>query len=115
MKMEHCWIFSEILSAAAAGEVSASQMQTRTNNQDLNDDGSSDSEARKMAKVNRVKWTTTEVKEINKYFAEFLKSKTTPGQKFCQKIIKVSKSSGGQLHRRSPPLIIKKISNMNKK
>ena len=72
------------------------------------DDGSngnnSDSEhVRKKAKnTNRVKWTTTEVKEIKKYFANFLTTKTTPGQKECEHFRKLSKSAGVNYTDESP-------------
>ena len=70
---------------------------------------------RKSTTTTRVKWTSGEIQELNKYFGKYLSTKTTPGQKECLKVINLSRKKGGELHRRNPPLIIKKISNINKK
>ena len=78
--------------------------------------GDDDEPVRKKARSHsRVKWTEAEVKELQKFFKNHLKAKTTPGQSECNKVLKQSKAVGGQLARRTPALIIKKISNMNKK
>lgn len=69
----------------------------------------------KKAECKRVKWTTVEVEELHKYFKEHFKSKTTPGKKECMSAIRMSKSSGGQLHRRNYHTIVKTISNLNHK
>ena len=71
---------------------------------------------RKVAKKsNRVQWTELEMQEIKKYLGGFLASKITPGKKDCILAISKSKSDGGQLHRRDYTLIVKKVSNMNRK
>ena len=83
--------------------------------EESNSDDDEGTKRPKKKKSLRVKWTDIETKEIHKYFASFLQSKITPGRVDCQKAISKSKVNGGQLHRRSSPLIIKKISNMNRK
>ena len=83
----------------------------------IDDDEDSDSEPinKRPKMTTRIKWTTLEMKEVAKYFQNFLATKTTPGQKECERVRAISKQAGGEIHRRGPPLIIKKISNMNKK
>lgn len=63
----------------------------------------------------RVRWTEKEMEELRKYAAQYLQLKKTPSRKVCAAFIKKSRECGGQLHRRSPALIVKKISNMNVK
>ena len=68
-----------------------------------------------MFAVVRNTWTQAEFSEINKYFGEHLERKTVPKRLNCLQILKKSKDAGGALHKRTPALIIKKISYMNHK
>lgn len=70
---------------------------------------------KRIKTTTRVMWTNTEIDELKMYFSEFLSTKTTPGKDFCKKAIEKSKMNGGQICRRAYHLIVKKISNMNKK
>ncbi|XP_071149521.1 uncharacterized protein [Mytilus edulis] len=64
-------------------------------------------------KVTRKRWTDAEVKELKRYFNEFLQSGTTPRSAFIDEMRKKSKKNHGCIHLRENHLIIKKISNMN--
>ena len=55
------------------------------------------------------------MKEIDEYAAKYLREMKTPSRKVCELFINQSKAAGGQLWRRSPDLIVKKISNINVK
>lgn len=63
----------------------------------------------------RTKWTPMELEELERYAGKFLKRKITPSRKECRKFIDSSKKNGGDLAKRSPELIVKKISAMNVK
>ena len=55
------------------------------------------------------------MEEINEYAVKFLREMKTPSRKECEVFIHQSKAAGGQLWRRSPDLIVKKISHINVK
>ena len=57
----------------------------------------------------RQRWTEVEVKELHLYFNKYLMEKTVHGG------FKDEQITGGVLQSRNPPLIIKKISNLNHK
>lgn len=55
------------------------------------------------------------MKELEKYFAEFLKTGTTPGHEDVKPAIKESKKAKGQIHKRDWEVIKKKVWNMIQK
>lgn len=65
--------------------------------------------------MKRKHWTEKELEEIQHYAGNFLQKKKTPNRNDCQKIIKRSQKDGGELSKRTPELIMKKISAMNMK
>ena len=59
--------------------------------------------------VIRKTWSSEEVQDLKRHFKEHLEAKTVPKRKDCQQIIKKSE----HLKKRTPELIIKKISALN--
>lgn len=75
-----------------------------------------DEPVRKKAKSGvRVRWTTTEVDELKKYFKTYFDSGITPRGPACDKAKEKSKKSGGDIWKRPNHKIIKKISALNHK
>ena len=65
--------------------------------------------------MKRVRWTDAEVEELKLYAAKYLAEGKTPSRKVCARFLKQSVNDDGVLQRRSPELIMKKISAMNMK
>ena len=65
-------------------------------------------------KVKRQGWSGKEIEELNLYFKDFIKCKTTPSHRAVKKAKKSMKSGAVLLHRRDD-LIVKKLSAMKKK
>lgn len=67
------------------------------------------------APVKRTKWDETEMKEIHKYFQNYLDMGIPPKTKAIETAKKESKRCNGKIWMRSNDKIVKKISNMNHK
>ena len=63
----------------------------------------------------RKRWTESEIQEIRKYAEKWLKEKKTPSRKVCKSFIEKSRKEGGAIYKRTPDLLLKKISAMNVK
>ena len=71
--------------------------------------------SKKVVQTSRKKWSDKEIDEINKYFESFLSAGITPRQDSIKRAQEKSKKANGEIWKRKGPLIVKKISNMNKK
>ena len=66
----------------------------------------------KRKKVNRVKWTSKEFEEIEKYLGHKIREKKNPNMQDAVKAINLSRKNNGQLKRRHWHTLVKKVSYM---
>lgn len=63
----------------------------------------------------RVKWTESELQEIQQYLHENLKAQITPGRKEVERALEKSKKNHGDIHKRHWETVKKKVWNLIKK
>jgi hypothetical protein len=69
-------------------------------------------QGKKQTAVVRQRWTIEEEKEIRLMFANFFKTGECPGQRDCEKAMRISKRNNGTIWNKKRDNIKKKVNNM---